>query len=249
LGLGVAEGLSYLITGGHDIPSVPNALVNSIGTGGLGGVQWLIIISFVATLLFGLILALTRFGRYTYAIGSNPEAALRAGINVDRHLIKGGAGIARFRGTPQPSDHSPEDWVGSATSLFSRPGVGLTRLASGETLRDAIAAAPAEFLGPAHVARYGAGEARPDAAARPGIRRLLPQRADPFFIAELVTGSGPVTFTPGYAILIVVAGDGELGYGSGRLAVRPGTTVLVPYAAGPTTLNGGLRALRCLPPI
>jgi ribose transport system permease protein len=88
MGLGVAEGLSYLITGGHDIPSVPNALVNSIGTGGLGGVQWLIIISFLATLLFGLILAFTRFGRYTYAIGSNPEAALRAGINVDRHLIK-----------------------------------------------------------------------------------------------------------------------------------------------------------------
>jgi ribose transport system permease protein len=39
-------------------------------------------------LLFGLILAFTRFGRYTYAIGSNPEAALRAGINVDWHLIK-----------------------------------------------------------------------------------------------------------------------------------------------------------------
>ncbi|HEX8008041.1 MAG TPA: ABC transporter permease, partial [Trebonia sp.] len=52
------------------------------------GVQWLIIISFLATLVFGLILAYTRFGRYTYAIGSNPEAARRAGINVDWHLIK-----------------------------------------------------------------------------------------------------------------------------------------------------------------
>jgi ribose transport system permease protein len=30
----------------------------------------------------------TRFGRYTYAIGSNEEAARRAGIAVDRHLIK-----------------------------------------------------------------------------------------------------------------------------------------------------------------
>jgi ribose transport system permease protein len=88
MGLGVAEGLSYLITGGSDLRSVPNTLINSIGTGGIGGVQWLIIISFLATLLFGLILAFTRFGRYTYAIGSNPEAALRAGIKVDRHLIK-----------------------------------------------------------------------------------------------------------------------------------------------------------------
>ena len=31
---------------------------------------------------------MTRFGRYTYAIGSNDDAARRAGINVDRHLIK-----------------------------------------------------------------------------------------------------------------------------------------------------------------
>ncbi len=33
-------------------------------------------------------LHLTRFGRYTYAIGSNAEAARRAGISVSRHLIK-----------------------------------------------------------------------------------------------------------------------------------------------------------------
>ncbi len=88
MGLGVAEGLSYLITGGSDLRSVPNTLINSIGSGGIAGVQWLIIISFLVTLLFGLILAFTRFGRYTYAIGSNPEAARRAGIKVDRHLIK-----------------------------------------------------------------------------------------------------------------------------------------------------------------
>ncbi len=49
--------------------------------------QWLIIISFLATLVFALILAYTRFGRYTYAIGSNPEAARRVGINVDWYLI------------------------------------------------------------------------------------------------------------------------------------------------------------------
>jgi ribose transport system permease protein len=88
MGLGVAEGLSYLITGGSDVRAVPNTLVSSIGTGYFAGVQWVIIISFLVTLVFGLILAFTRFGRYTYAIGSNPEAALRAGINVDWHLIK-----------------------------------------------------------------------------------------------------------------------------------------------------------------
>jgi ribose transport system permease protein len=86
-GLGIAEGLSYLITGGHDVATVPNKLASSIGQGSLFGIQWLIIISFLVALLFGLILAFTRFGRYTYAIGSNPEAARRVGINVDRYLI------------------------------------------------------------------------------------------------------------------------------------------------------------------
>jgi ribose transport system permease protein len=88
MGLGVAEGLSYLIAGGVDISSIPAKLSSSIGLGTFAGVQWLIIISFLATLVFGLVLAFTRFGRYTYAIGSNPEAAERAGINVDLHLIK-----------------------------------------------------------------------------------------------------------------------------------------------------------------
>ena len=86
-GLGVAEGLSYLITGGHDLATVPNKLASSIGQGSLFGIQWLIVISFLVALLFGLILAFTRFGRYTYAIGSNAEAARRVGINVDRYLI------------------------------------------------------------------------------------------------------------------------------------------------------------------
>jgi ribose transport system permease protein len=35
----------------------------------------------------GLVLHYTRFGRYTYIIGSNAEAARRAGINVNRHLM------------------------------------------------------------------------------------------------------------------------------------------------------------------
>ncbi|HWG00542.1 MAG TPA: ABC transporter permease [Trebonia sp.] len=88
MGLGVAEGLSYLITGGSDLRSVPNKLASSIGQGSFAGIQWLIIISFLVTLVAGLVLAYTRFGRYTFAIGSNPEAAERVGINVDWHLIK-----------------------------------------------------------------------------------------------------------------------------------------------------------------
>jgi ribose transport system permease protein len=84
------EGISYLITGGSDFRTVPKSLVNTIGLGNFPGtgVPWLIVIPFAIAIVGGLVLAFTRFGRYTYAIGSNPEAARRSGINVDRHLIK-----------------------------------------------------------------------------------------------------------------------------------------------------------------
>jgi ribose transport system permease protein len=68
---------------------VPFTLVDTIGTGRLfGQIPWLVVIAAVVAVIFGVILAATRFGRHTYAIGSNVEAALRAGINVDRHLVK-----------------------------------------------------------------------------------------------------------------------------------------------------------------
>jgi len=38
-------------------------------------------------ILGAIVLHKTRFGRYTYAIGSNELGARRVGINVDRHLI------------------------------------------------------------------------------------------------------------------------------------------------------------------
>lgn len=87
-GYGAALGVSYLITGGTDLGAPPGPLDRTIGLGSVAGVSWLIVISFAITLVFGLILAYTRFGRYTYAIGSNPEAGRRAGIAVDRHLLK-----------------------------------------------------------------------------------------------------------------------------------------------------------------
>ena len=44
-------------------------------------------IALVVVILGAVLLHRTRFGRYTYAIGSNEEAARRVGVRVDRHLI------------------------------------------------------------------------------------------------------------------------------------------------------------------
>lgn len=87
--LGVDLGIAYLITGGVDVRTAPSTLVDNIGVGELAGsIPWLVIISAGVALVCAVLLASTKFGRYTYVIGSNPEAARRAGINVDRHLIK-----------------------------------------------------------------------------------------------------------------------------------------------------------------
>jgi ribose transport system permease protein len=101
--LGMALGAALLITGGVDERDVPFKLVETIGTGRLfGEIPYLVLIAAAVALFFAIILHGTRFGRYTYAIGSNEEGVRRAGVNVDRHLIKvyalGGtlAGFAGF---------------------------------------------------------------------------------------------------------------------------------------------------------
>jgi ribose transport system permease protein len=86
--LGMSLGLALIITDGVDVREVPPKLVTSIGVGRLfEQIPWLVVIAAAVAIVFGVVLAQTRFGRHTYAIGSNDEAARRAGINVDRHLI------------------------------------------------------------------------------------------------------------------------------------------------------------------
>ncbi len=94
--LGMALGSAQLITGGVDVRGLPLMLGNTIGNGdleltGMGflfRIPWIVFVAAGVTILGGITLAATRFGRHTYAIGSNAEAARRAGIAVDRHLIR-----------------------------------------------------------------------------------------------------------------------------------------------------------------
>ena len=84
-----ALGGSYILTGGTDLRGIPSQLIDTVGfSNAFGQVPYLLIIAGSAAVILGLCLAYTRFGRYTYAIGSNEEAARRVGINVDFHLIK-----------------------------------------------------------------------------------------------------------------------------------------------------------------
>ena len=308
--------------------------------------------------------------------------------NQFHRFYRGGARIDALRGVPEGEDGRPEDWVGSTATSWGSATEGLSRLEDGTVLKDAIDADPEAFLGPDHVARYGADpgllvklldagerlpvhyhpgrafarehlglrygkteawlilEAEPDAAVHVGLKepldaetarrwvdeqqpeemlaalhrvpvqagdgilvpagtlhaigggilllelqeptdlsvlvewkkfgvdsgpehldlgwdtalqsldrepidpaaltstktRLLPKEADPYFRAEQVKAGD--TLDQSFSILLVTAGEGRLG----EVAVRRGTTALIPYAAGPTTVDGDIEAIRCLPP-
>ncbi|MEX2548684.1 MAG: ABC transporter permease [Nitriliruptoraceae bacterium] len=82
-------GFAKVLTGGINLRTVPNVLIETLGIGRLFGViPWLVILALVITTIAGITMRFTRFGRYTIAIGSSEEAARRVGINVDRHLLK-----------------------------------------------------------------------------------------------------------------------------------------------------------------
>jgi ribose transport system permease protein len=87
--LGMAQGAALLLSKGINIRGVPTELTTTVGIGRLfDTIPYLVLIAAGITIVGGIVLHLTRFGRYTYAIGSNVEASRRAGINVSRHLIK-----------------------------------------------------------------------------------------------------------------------------------------------------------------
>jgi len=85
--LSVALGLAQVITGGIDIRSVPESLTDFNTYIKIIGIPALPFVALVTLVIGGIVLHRTKFGRYTYAIGSNEIGARRVGINVDRHLI------------------------------------------------------------------------------------------------------------------------------------------------------------------
>jgi mannose-6-phosphate isomerase len=81
---------------------------------------------------------------------------IQLGANQVHRFYRGGRSIAEFRGLNHRDDFAPEDWVGSATTVFGSKTLGATRLSDGRTLRDAIEADPEGFLGSQHAERFGA---------------------------------------------------------------------------------------------
>ncbi|MFV0426226.1 MAG: ABC transporter permease [Beutenbergiaceae bacterium] len=137
--LGMATGLAFVITGGVNVRSVPTWLVIEVGNGSLYGVPYLVIIAALVAIVGHFFLASTKTGLYLYAIGSNEDAAMRAGVKVRAttatvYIIAGAlAGLAGFLtlarfGTTALAGHTTDNLQAIAavvlggTSLFGGRG-------------------------------------------------------------------------------------------------------------------------------
>ncbi|MDL9978731.1 PfkB family carbohydrate kinase [Microbacterium sp. ASV49] len=123
---------------------------------------------------------------YAVSMGAGPAAALQAAasssaahisaipaaetvFDADAHrpwvletnrpparFYRGGAKIAAFRGLPDAPEYTPEDWVGSTVAVRGQEEHGRAILVNGRSVDEAVRSAPREWLGHAHVERFGA---------------------------------------------------------------------------------------------
>lgn len=125
-----SRGLSWFVLP-PDLPPVELRTVSQL-------MPYPVIITLIIVLIFGFILARTRFGRHTYVIGGSKEAAIRAGINVDRHLIliyilcAFTAGIAGVLHTFRYTAGAPQAGEAALLSSVAAVVIGGTSLFGGE---------------------------------------------------------------------------------------------------------------------
>jgi ribose/xylose/arabinose/galactoside ABC-type transport system permease subunit len=141
----MARGLAFKLSHGQPIPLNSTAFQNmgtgyilgSAHIGGLPGIPIAVLWMAAIFIIFGVVLARTRFGRYVYAIGGNEEAARLAGINVALtktlvYVISGGcAAVAGMLLMARFSSGSPQTGIGTELQSIAAVVVGGTSLMGG----------------------------------------------------------------------------------------------------------------------
>lgn len=84
--LGIVRGLTLIISGGLPVVGMPREFA-FLGEGSIGGVPFVLLVLLACSVVTYFILHSTKLGRYTYAIGSNKDAAIYAGIPVAGYTI------------------------------------------------------------------------------------------------------------------------------------------------------------------
>lgn len=135
--LGVAQGLSLVVTDGQSIVGIP-AVIEGLYSTSAFGIPLPIIISAIAYLLIHTLLYHTRFGTYIFALGGNREALRLAGVSDRTILIAvyslGGlmVGFAALLMTARMNAAHPTAAIGMEFDAIAAVAVGGTSFERGD---------------------------------------------------------------------------------------------------------------------
>jgi len=134
--LGIAQGLSLLVTDGQSVVGLPRWF-EVIYSGRVAGLPLPIVIAALGYALTHVLLYRTRFGTYVFALGGNREALKVAGVSVRGMLIKvyafGGliAGFAALLMTARLNSAHPTAGIGMEFDAIAAVAVGGTSFERG----------------------------------------------------------------------------------------------------------------------
>lgn len=134
--LGIAQGLSLVVTDGQSVVGIPRS-IEAIYSGGFVGIPLPIVIAALAYAVTHALLYHTRFGTYVFALGGNREALKVAGISVRGMLIRvymfGGlmAGFAALLMTARLNSAHPTAGIGMEFDAIAAVAVGGTSFERG----------------------------------------------------------------------------------------------------------------------
>lgn len=133
----ITRGIAQLMTNGSPVHQVPNDF-RWLGTGFIGPVPVPVLIMVVVVVAFVVIQRSTLLGKFTFAIGSNVEAARLAGIKVNQVRIKvfvlagGMAGLGGVILASRLNSGQPNAGLGLEFAVIVAAVLGGTSLAGGE---------------------------------------------------------------------------------------------------------------------
>lgn len=143
----VIRGIAYVLSGGYSFALVKPEFAQ-IGLGKLfGAIPFPVLVLLLVTLLAYVILHLTKYGRYVYAVGGNIKAARASGVNVmwsrvGTFVISGiCAGIAAIIMTARINAAQPNIGTGYEIDAIAACVIGGTSFSGG------ISTIPGTFIG------------------------------------------------------------------------------------------------------
>lgn len=132
----VARGIAYVYCDGRPIVDLDKRFLE-LGQGSLGFLPYPIIVMAIVAIVSAVLLYLTKFGRYVFAVGGNEEAARVSGINSDRiitlvYTFNGLlAGLAGVMLASRINSGQPQAGVGYELDAIAAVVIGGTSLVGG----------------------------------------------------------------------------------------------------------------------